>query len=368
MSDLTLFDQLEPAEPTSSAPDSAPRRTPLEQLRATVERQAELHSVRDLHPRDDKLWIVRNGGAYFLSVRKGKEQYRLGEWAVRQLAGMLDVPAPLLQRLSAMPRVEDCRLLNMLMFAEGARPDARFRFVLNDGRVTAVHSGKFTSLNPLSLVEQIERLDEEGRVRVRRFEARAGDLWLELEHTGVATVDLSPVFDRANAKADIWRPGAILWNQEDGTSAVTIVPVLFREWGGLALPVVASRADIRKRRHVQESADALLRAVTGDLAATREAPFDSVSERLRSLHERFLPAGGVFSHLDSLSLPFPSKATMEGVVRRVTGGRPTQYRLAAAALHEARGVEDHARRLRLLLAVGRMVWTSGRSRKRSKKN
>src|SRR5690606_7596522 len=41
MSDLTLFDQLEPAEPTSSAPDSAPRRTPLEQLRATVERQAE---------------------------------------------------------------------------------------------------------------------------------------------------------------------------------------------------------------------------------------------------------------------------------------------------------------------------------------
>lgn len=362
MTDLTLFDQ---PTPEGQEPATSERRTPLEQLTAAVERQANRHSVQILHPRGDKLWISRTGSAYWLSVRKGREQYRMEERAVRQLAALLDVPAALLDRLAGLSRVEDCRLLNMLMFAEGARPDARFRCVLRDGKLTRVHSSRFTSLDELALVSQLERLEGEGRVRLRRFDSNPDGLWLEIEHSDLAAVDLSPVFDRANTKADLWRPGAIVWNQEDGGSAITVVPVLFRAWGGLSLPVLASRADVRKRRHVQDSEDALLRATIGDLAATREAAFDQAAERLRALHDRFLPGGAVFSHIDSLNLPFPTKNAIDSVVRRVTGGRPTQYRLVTAALHEARATEDHARRLRLLLALGRLALAGGHRSKRT---
>lgn len=361
----TLFDQVPLEADQESGTNAKARRTPLEQLSHAIERQGTGLNIRLLHPRDDKLWIVRTGGTYSLTVKKGKEQYRIEERALRQLAALLDVPTTLLEKLAGMPRAEDCRLLNMLMFTEGARPDARFRCILRDGRLSRIYSGKFTSLDSAALVEQIKRLEQEGRMRLRRYEIGADGLWLELEHADIAPIDLSPVFDRINAKADHWFPGAILWNREDGSTAVTVIPVLFRKWGALSLPVLTSQADIRKRRHVQDSPEALLRAVTGDLAATREAAFQKAAERLRDLHERFLPKDGVFEHLGGLNLPLPRTNATDSVVRRVTSGRPTHYRLVMALLHEAKNTKNHARRLRLQLAVGRLIWSGVKRRRKA---
>lgn len=369
MTDLSLFDQTVLPNEQERAEGAGKRRTPLERLKAEIGQHAGRHSTHVFHPRNDKLWISRTGGTYWLSVRKGREQYRMEDRAVRQLAALLNVPAALLERLAGLPRVEDCRLLNMLMFAEGARPDVRFRCIVRDGKLARVHSGRFTSIDSAALVSQIERLENEGRARLRRFEITADGLWLEIEHSDFSAIDLSPVFNRTSHKADLWRPGAIFWNQEDGESAVTVVPVLFRAWGGVPFPVLASRSDVRRRRHMQDTGDALLRAAIGDLVATREAPFQQAAERFRALHEQFLPAGGVVGYLDSLNLPFPTKSIFDSVVRRVTGGRPTRYRLLTACLHEARAIENPSRRLRLLLALGRLAWTSAqRSKSLSRKN
>lgn len=354
---------------STSTPDSdqaseSGKRSPLQHLQATLERNADRFRSITLHPRQDRLWVTREGDTYTLSVRRGKEQYEFTGRGVRQFASMFDVSASLLDRLAGLPRVEDCRLLNMLMFAHGDTPDAYIRFRIRDSRIASAHSSQYTHLPLEMIADALEERESEGSVRLRRYEFANGGLWIELEFPGLPSQDLSPVFDRRNAKADIWRPGCILWNQEDGSTAVTIVPAFFREWGGIALPVLRARADVRKRRHVEDSAETLLSGILSDIDACAEAPFAQAAERFRGLHEAFLPSGGVKSHLDGLRLPLPSQSFSNAVVGRVTSGRPTRYRLVTALLYEAREIEAPPRRLRIQIATGRLVWTGGGRKKK----
>lgn len=346
------------------APNSMRKRSPGEALYQTLLRTADSVVHRDLHPRNDKLWIVRTNGAYHLTIRRGTEEYPFTHFALQQFAAHLDVPQKLLDRLASFPRIEDCRLLNMLLFAEGAKDDAIFRFRIRDGKIVSVHRGRFTALDLVGLAEQLRGLENDGEFRVRKYEIEENCLWVELEHGNRAPHDLSPLTNRATAKADYWREGVVLWSQEDGKGAVTVVPVLLRDWGTLVLPVVSTRSDVRKRRHAQHSQDALLQAVLKDLKKSREAPYAEMGERLKNLHERFLPFSGIHAFLENLRLPFPSRVSQDEVLRHVMTGRPTQFRVVAGVLRVAQNINDHARRFQVLTALARIVWSQSRPRKR----
>jgi hypothetical protein len=224
--------------------------------------------------------------------------------------------------------------------------------------IVEIHPASYTPLDLLALARRLAEAETSGRMRLRRYDLTPTGLRLELEHPDLAPVETSPLLDRGAQRADLWRLGAIVVNQGDGAHAVSVVPALLRDWGGLALPVVPRADHARKRRHASRSADELVGMLIGDIAETRTAPYADAAERLRQLHTRFLPAGSLEAYVDGLGLPLPSQRVREAACKYAQqgAGPATAYRVLMALLRAGREIDGLHRRLRLDLGVGRLVW------------
>jgi hypothetical protein len=314
--------------------------------------------VVEIHPRLDQMWVTRREDGLYLSTHRGRHEYRLAPEAEQQLSGMLDISLPLLRRLQSLPRVQDCRLLNLLLWAEGAKKESRFRVVVEDGVVRSVRSPKHASLDVLQLADALATLEPAG-LRLRRFDYTMQGLWLEFEQPATS-FDLSPVTDRQGSKPDTWRAGAVLFDTEEAGGQLTVVPVLLRAWGGLCLPVMSHKAQLQRHPHRGTSSTELVARAIESLQASAAAPFRELSERMGRLHRELIVDASQSDHLDSLKLPFPTRAARDATLRRIGTGQPTSFRLVTSALATAHQLEEPAARLRLLLFLGRLVWKGPR--------
>lgn len=349
-------DERDGAEPART------RHTPIRHLCQRLEQARGESGEYRVHPRQNRLWVVRKGSRYVLSINRGQKELVFSDEALRQFLPLLHVSVPLLQRLASLPRIEDCRLLNLLLWAEGAREDAYYVFLTRGDTIVAAHSGEFAAVTNRDIARELRAIEDEGLIQVRRYDLDGDQLWVEVEYPDVDPYDLTPRTAPDSFKSDYWQPGAVLFNQETGGRAITVVPVLWRTWGSVPLPVLSSKDDVRKRRHVQSAGERLIDKVMSDVRLTAEAPFGEAVQRLLKLHDQQIPNRGVHSYLEGLSLPFPHRGARDAVVRRVIAGRPSLYRLVTAVLGEVRRSDDMARRLKLALAIGRFVWSRGGSR------
>lgn len=359
-----------PKAKTHVSSEHAGKLSPIEYLLHILEETSGEGQELKFHPRTDKMWIVKKGPMYALNVKKGRHEYLMTAEATRQLASLLDVPVKLLERLAALPRVEDSRLLNMLLWAEGARPDAYFWFLLKNDKIVAAHSGGFSTITHRELAERLKEKEDQGELKVRWNQLEGSTLWVEIEHPNMEQVDLKPKNAPEHFNPDWWTPGAVLMSQETGGKAITTFPALFRGWGGSVLPVITSKSDIKKHRHSQSSKEELLKGIVRDVISTRESAFQEVGNRLRALHDQFIPDKGVHAYVEGLGMPFPTQGSRDGVVRKLVAGRASLYRLVTAVLTESKKLKDLSKRQKLEIATGRFVWSRGGSRsvrKRKKK-
>lgn len=329
--------------PDSSRPPASGAR--LDALASLKQRLAEAGasaSERVLHPRDDQLWVTREGLSYNLTVKRGQEVLPFTQRGIRSLATLLDVPAPLLSRLADIGRNEDTRLLNVLLFAAGHQEHVRFRFLVRDHAIAATHSATFTYLTNQAVLDALSTEIEDGMLELRRYSLLGPVLRLDLLLRNVPPISLP-----TSKSADVWYPTVVILNNETGSTSVTIAPALTRAWGGATLVLPDAIAAVRRHRHADKTPATLARQVRTDVAeivAGAYAEVDSLMHRLRSTLLKKREIRGV---IERAKLPFPSVSAQARVIAKATEGRPSLYRIVTSSLSEAKQVDDPERRVRL---------------------
>lgn len=306
------------------------------------------------------MWIERSGDGYALSLKKGAERFVLSDRALGQLASLLEVGPALLARLRSMEssKEEDCRLLNKLLWHHGSDPGNSYRIRCVGDGIEEVFSSHFTSVHIPTLVRELEREEQVGSLRLVRFEISDHGFRLVLVHPRLAPVDLHR--SRQDGSKAQWAPGAILTNQEDGSSSITAVPALVAPGGGRAIPVARRKADIYVRRHRGNDPAALSEAIVGDLRATAGAHFRQFGARFVSLGRLRVAEGDAGVTIAAMNLPFPSAGVRDQALAKARGRATSQYWLVMNILDSLEGL-DPATRLRLESALGRLVWARGKS-------
>jgi hypothetical protein len=335
--------------------ESSGRPKPMDHLLRALERTGRPVS-RTVHPRFDGLRVGRERDQYTLSIKGSDSPNLLTSDAIRQFAALLDVPMKLLRRLAALAGEDDLRVLNRLLWAEGARKDARYRVSLTGREITAVHSATFTPLDHLGLAKRLAGLERSGLVTLRRYELRGAGIRLEIGYPSLPPVKV------AGQKPEEWDPGVVLSSREDGAHSATVFPALFRRYGGNPLPLLPTRNSVTKIRHAQDSPKALQDAVVDAILSLRASKFDALAVRLTGLRRRFVPEGGLTSHTQGMGLETPSMDIIGDIVARAGNGRCSEYRVVGACVAAAAGMHDLERRLAFELSLGRYVWAHGPAR------
>lgn len=333
-------------------------------LDRALRRQQAARAEHVLHPRRDRLWVSRTGAGDALTrwcdVRGGgrPHRWRLSERAWQDVGAVLGVPAALLERLGTLPKDEDCRLLNTLLWARGDDPDAELQWQVTGEVVTAVGTTDFRSLDLRELAEGLVDPRRTAGADVVRWDLHERGAWIVLGYPQAPALSVSPgrpgSAAGATPEADSWKPGVLLYNVEDGRQGAAVVPGLIRHWGRLWMPLgLATRA---RRRH--GGGGSLARELVADVRAGGRSDWTAGLARLQALSSA-RGTEDVAGLVERLGPPWT--AALRAQVRAVTGTRPTtRYRVMTAALRVAYTVEDWTRRLALLRALDLSVgaWLS----------
>lgn len=351
----------EPREPHASSPSvegedgKRGKLAPLDHLLRKLEGADEQIQVLAFHPRDDKLWVTRKASRYHLTVRRGGYHFTFSSKGLTQFLRLFDVSNRLLDRLARAGRTEDTRLLNVLLWSAGADPSYRVQIKVLGSRVIAAYSGGYVFLSNQQVASALERPEDDGLLRVRRYFWNGPDLALVLEHPDIGALD--PAASQGGRNSDEWKPGAILFHSEQGGTSLTVFPALIRERGGLILPVVASQGEVQRLSHRDKTASDLTRELLAAVQATRAAPFTQVNGHLAFLRRLPLPTTSLHTYLSGLRLSFLTTERIGSVITRLESRRATFYGLLLALLRELGQMPYGTERLGAELEVARFVWT-----------
>lgn len=306
------------------------------------------------------MWVERKGDDYTLSLREKGSRNRLLDRAVGQMAGLLDVPTSLLDRLRRIEgdKQEDCRLLNKLLWHAGVDEAAGFQVRVLDGKITEVFSAGYTTVHLPTLLREIEREEQTGSLVLARYEfGEVEGLRLVFQHPRLNRVALH---HSRKTDSDVeWVAGAILTNREDGGHAVTVVPALTSPHGTRALPIVSRRSDVRRHRHHGSAPADLAKDLIGAVRGTAGAHYARAGKRFVSLNRLRVTDGEAASVLNGMNLPTLPQDIRETLIRSADGRNSSQYWMLMNLLEQVDRLPPAAR-VKIEIAAGRLVWARGK--------
>lgn len=305
-----------------------------------LERRASERKGSLLNPRADRVWIKREKGRVTMTTASG-EEWPVTDGALTDLSGILGVPNALLERLSRLPKNEDCRLLNVLLWEKGEESSWKIRVVVDKNRVTTVTLGEYRSLSPERLARTLERLEAAGEAEVARWDLTPLGWWIIVRFMKHEPLDLSH-----GDNPDLWDKTALLFNHEDGRTAAAIVPGLMRRWGKYWLPI--AQGTIRRHDGV---GDALVDSVKA-LQVAEGAPFAKAARMLRAAQaEKVTSADKWLQRLTS-----PWTETQRTATKAEAGSwKGNSYRMLTSAMRVGYHLEEPVKRLASLRILGNLL-------------
>lgn len=333
----------DPGQNAQAAPTVRTKGTPGEALVRALRSRHERRLEKLVHPRNDRIWIKREDNQLSLSMRRLNDEWPLSRQAWLDLANLVGIPSSLLEKLARLPKNEDCRLVNALLWDRGSEADGHLRVLAVDNIVMRISQPDYRSLSAERLAGTLASLESKNAVRVIRWDLTDLGWWIVVGFPNVAAFDLSA---GKQGDPDLWEATALLFNQEDGKTAAAVVPGLCRNWGRLWMPVAQGHV----RRH-EGDGDVLMDVVRA-LHQAESTDFSKASACLEQLQATRINEGDEW--LARLSAPW-NESQRQAVKAGFLGGRPSAYRFVAAALRVAYTIEDPVKKLAMLRVLGQVA-------------